>query len=131
MKTLLFIARDRLQLAEFRAEAEGLPLRITAETRDLREALDAYRRDPADIVVADLFLGEANGLDALKALKKVSERVTFLLVTRVRDKTLPDRAFRYGAADVLTYPMSPGLLRETLQHRLAWLNTAALHAPKA
>jgi DNA-binding NarL/FixJ family response regulator len=113
-------------MKEFREAARDLPgLKLEHEATSTKAAVDAIRKEPVDILVADLFLGDSSGLDFLKTLKKINERLTFILVTRVKDRALVDRAFRFGAADVLPYPLGKDTLRETLKHRLHWISHTA------
>jgi DNA-binding NarL/FixJ family response regulator len=132
VKDVLLLTGDPVQMKEFREALRDVPgLKVAHEARTAKGAVEAFRREPVDVVVADLFLGETtSGLDFLKTMKKTNERLTFILVTRVKDRALVDRAFRFGAADVLPYPLGKDVLRETLKHRLHWLGTVN-HGPKA
>ncbi|RZA08758.1 MAG: response regulator [Proteobacteria bacterium] len=133
MKSVVLLTADPVQMKEFREALRDLPgLKVEQEAQSTKAALDSLRREPADILIADLFLGEsASGLDFLKTIKKSNDRITFILVTRIKDRGLVDRAFRFGAADVLPYPMAKDTLRETLKHRLHWLAGTAAHLAKA
>jgi response regulator of citrate/malate metabolism len=133
MKIALLLTADPVQMKEFHESAREIPgLAIGGEARSAKAAIDALRQYPIDILIADLFLGEgSSGLDFLKTVKKSNDRITFILVTRVKDRALVDRAFRFGAADVLPYPLAKDTLRETLKHRLHWLNGAGAHVAKA
>lgn len=131
MRNVLLLTRDPVQMKEFREALRDLPgINVGAEARSTKAAVDAIRQEPVDILVADLFLGETTGLDFVKTLKKNDDRLTFILVTRVKDRALVDRAFRFGAADVLPYPLGKDTLRETVKHRLHWLGQQAGHAPR-
>jgi DNA-binding NarL/FixJ family response regulator len=54
----------------------------------------------------------------LKSLKRIKENCSFVLLTRMRTRAVIERAFRYGAQDVLPYPVSSVVLRDTILHRL-------------
>ena len=74
-----------------------------AVARTGREALEAFRREPPDLVVLDLMLPDLDGLEVCRALRQVS-RVPILMLTArgdVRDKVL---GLDSGADDYLPKP---------------------------
>lgn len=130
MKSVIFVTRDPEMLKQFRAAVDGLMLLISGEAKSAKQAIEAYRQDAADLMIVDLFLGESSGLDLVKTIKKVNERLVIILVTRMKERSIVDRAFRFGASDVLVYPLGKDVLRETIKHRLHYLGSTANHAPK-
>jgi PleD family two-component response regulator len=119
---MMIITPDREQRRVIREALDGLPIRICAERGTAKEAFDAFRVDPVDIIIGDLFIGEITGLEAVKTLKKSSERIKFILLTRLRERSIIDKAFRFGASDVLIYPCDKSVIRDTVKHRLAELH---------
>lgn len=100
-----------------RQAAEGI-VKIAAECRTTKEATDILRQGSVRIVVLDLFLGGSSALDAIKTFKKMDENLALILLSRMRGRGVLEKAFRFGAADVLLYPCRAETLRNTLLHRL-------------
>lgn len=98
--------------------AEGLEMKIAADCRTMKAALDVFRQESVQVVILDLFLGETTGLDAIKTFKKMDETLTLILLSRMNGRGLLERAFRFGAGDTLIYPCEAEALRQTIAHRL-------------
>lgn len=77
-------------------------LRISAEARDGVEALESYRRDPPDVVVADLKMPRFDGLQLLTSLKKENPKVRVLILTQYEGDESIHRAILAGALGYVT-----------------------------
>ena len=95
-----------------RLERWGYQVR-TAETA--REAREAAERFLPDVVVSDLVLPDATGLDLLQALRQGDPRRTILLITAYGTIDVAVKAIRAGATDFLTKPLDYTALREHLE----------------
>jgi DNA-binding response OmpR family regulator len=115
------ITRDKELLEIVRESAEGLPMKL-AECRSLKTAIELFRTEPSRLVILDLFLGETSGLDAIKTLKKMDDSLAIILLSRMSTRGILERAFRFGAGDVIIYPFQPETLKATLMHRLGGLD---------
>jgi response regulator of citrate/malate metabolism len=72
----------------------------------------------AGLVIIDLFLPGTSGMEVLKVLQQMHGSAGCILITRINTRGMLDRAFRYGARDVLIYPVDAETLRHTVAHRL-------------
>lgn len=122
MIQMVVIIQDKEMRRWVRKAAEGLPLKVAAECRTVKEAIDVFRQGNIKLVILDLFLGDSSGLDGIKSLKKMDDNLAFILLSRMSGRGLLDKAFRYGAGDVLEYPCKAETLRAVLQHRLDCLD---------
>jgi DNA-binding NtrC family response regulator len=57
------------------------------------------------IVLLDIIMPGMGGIDALKEIREVDDRVGVIMVTAVADHELAKRAIELGAYDYLTKPM--------------------------
>jgi DNA-binding NarL/FixJ family response regulator len=65
------------------------------------DALRLAAREPVDIIVLDLDLGEESGLSLLPELLKVSREASIIILTGLRDAEKRDQAMELGAKGVV------------------------------
>jgi CitB family two-component system response regulator MalR len=118
MTNVLLICRDKELRNLIKKALADLPVHITKECDSAKGVSEAMIANRADLVILDLFLPGASGLEVMKILKKLNEHAEFVLITRLRTRTAIDRAFRNGALDVLVYPFALDTLKQTVAHRL-------------
>lgn len=76
------------------------------EAYDGKRALEAFRRDPPDLIILDLLLPEVDGLDVCREIRRSSEVPIIMLTARDEDA---DKliGLELGADDYVTKPFSP------------------------
>lgn len=79
---------------------EGTGFGVRWVTR-LRDALDVLRRDHHPIVLTDLALADARGLDCVIQIARASPHSATLVLSGMEDENLAAQAFRWGAEDYL------------------------------
>lgn len=112
------LTQDKEMRSLIHRAAEGLGVKIAGDCQTVKQAIEIFRQEPVRMVILDLFLGESSGLDAIKALKKMDETLTIILLSRIDGRGLLEKAFRLGAGDTLIYPCEAEALRQTIAHRL-------------
>jgi DNA-binding NarL/FixJ family response regulator len=70
---------------------------ICGEAADARAALDAMVHAAPDVLIVDISLGGASGLDFIREAKTVSSRVAALVVSMHDELLFAERAIRAGA----------------------------------
>jgi len=118
MSMIMLVSADKELGKVIKTALSSTPVRLSLEFNNAKAASDALAISPISMVILDLFVPGSSGLEVLKALKRVNENCLFLLLSRMRTRTVIERAFRYGAQDVLPYPVSNEVLRDTILHRL-------------
>jgi len=101
-----------------KAALADTPARVTLECKSARVAAEVFAKAVPTLVILDMFLPHSSGLDMLKTLKKINENCLFVMLTRLRTRNMIERAFRFGAQDVLIYPVDGDVLRDSILHRL-------------
>ena len=97
----------RFGIREF-LEAKGLDVE---EAGSCEEALEAFRREPPDLVVSDYRLPDANALELLPRLRSIDEGVPVVILTGHGSIDLAVKAIKEGAEQFLTKPVElPALL---------------------
>lgn len=114
-KKILFIDDDPtvLMVGEIMLKNLGYEV-ITAERG--KEGIDLITKD-IDLVLLDLMLPDLYGLDVLEYIKDNEElrNIPIVIQTGINDKKEIDKAFKFGAADVLLKPYNKEDLKEMLQ----------------
>ena len=84
--------------------------------RDGRKAWDAFRNNPDkyQIVVSDWEMPEMNGLQLLKAVRKIRPETLFMMVTVRSDSKSILKARKAGVTSYLAKPFSPRQLQEKM-----------------
>jgi DNA-binding response OmpR family regulator len=85
-----------------------------------REALDALRAQPIELVLLDLNMPEKDGLSTLGAIKSdpIIERVPVLMLTASSERESVVHCLSLGAADYVVKPVSP---QELVKRVRRWL----------
>ena len=109
MPTVLLIDDDNQFRPFYRLALERGGYRVV-EAADGLEGLRAYRREPADVVVLDVFLPGLGGLDALCRLRRLDPAARVVVISAGGEGPLAE-ALALGAATALHKPFGlPELL---------------------
>lgn len=82
-------------------------MRVASEAVDARETLDRAASDPVDLVLLDLAMPGADGLDVLKDLKRQRPHLPVLVLTMYSEEQFAIRALKAGAGGYLTKDAVP------------------------
>ncbi|HXK29978.1 MAG TPA: hybrid sensor histidine kinase/response regulator [Candidatus Binatia bacterium] len=91
---------DARLLREVLKEVPGCPFGL-AHVEQLGEALEHLREKHFDVVLLDLSLPDAQGLDGLARVRDVAPSVPILVLTGLDDEEMAVNALRVGAQDYL------------------------------
>ena len=88
--------------------------------QDPENALDYFRTNTIDLIISDLRMPKMTGIDLLRAVRQVDEKVPFIIITGYADVENAIEAMRLGASDFVKKPFDMDELRlqieKTLQH---------------
>jgi signal transduction histidine kinase len=91
---------DARLMRETLAELKAPPFSLSWVDR-LSAALERLGSEPIDLVLLDLSLPDADGLEGLRAIKTRAPRVPVVVLTGLMDEATADRALAEGAQDYL------------------------------
>ena len=116
---------DIARLVAYHLRAGGFEASLS---RDGREALEAARREPPDLIVLDLMLPGVDGLEVCRELKRTpaTSRVPVIMLTARGDETDRVAGLELGADDYVVKPFSP---RELVLRVRAVLRRALAEPP--
>lgn len=86
-------------------------LEITGHAFDVAEGIDLIAKQKPELVFLDVEMPDGTGFDLLKSCREMHFFVVFITAYNKYAET----AFRFGALDFLTKPISPELLDEALE----------------
>jgi two-component system nitrogen regulation response regulator GlnG len=78
------------------------------------EAVAALAADKPDVVLLDVHLPDATGLDTYHSLRRIDARVPIILITGHGTTDLAIEAMKHGAFDYLSKPLELPVLREQI-----------------
>src|SRR5512142_2037169 len=103
------------------AVREGMILSLTRLGHEVQgvkggaEAIAAYRKRPADVVVTDLRMVPVDGIEVVKRLREADPEATVVVVSAHGTIAVAVEAMRAGAIDFIEKPFSPEVLRARVE----------------
>jgi DNA-binding NtrC family response regulator len=79
-----------------------------------KEALELFRRSPADVVLTDIRMPDMDGMELLQAVKAEAREAEVILMTAYATVQQAVEAVKAGAYNYLTKPFEPEALKFTL-----------------
>ena len=80
-----------------------------------QEALEHLERQEADLAILDIKMPQLNGLEALRALKRLRPGLRILMITGYESGDVAIEAIHLGADDYLTKPFERGKVQEKVR----------------
>lgn len=116
MRTLVIVEDEPLIAMDIRGQCEDAGYTVLATARSVAQAEQQFADHSPDVIVTDMDLGPGgNGCEVVEALAKKCPDIKVIFVTGTTDPVkLKDIAATKPKA-VLSKPLPPGRLQETLQ----------------
>ena len=86
--------------------------------KDANEALEELHTLSPDLILLDIFLGHANGLDILDSLRKQGYVMPVVMMTAFSDIKMAVKAMKLGAEDFIVKPLDLEQLEITIEKAL-------------
>src|ERR1700722_10045648 len=118
---ILVIDDDDLTIDFVQTALNGRPVTVSGAT-DAASGLAAFRRLKPGLVLLDLVLPGANGMDMVEKLREEDPETQVFIMTGHYSTESAVRAIQAGADDYLNKPVSPETLRERVD---SWLREQA------
>jgi two-component system response regulator PilR (NtrC family) len=114
----VLVVDDELSIRELLAivlRREGYDV-VLAE--DGRSAIQALEHDPFDLLISDIKMPDMNGVEVLRAAKKVDQDILAIMITAFASTDTAIEAMRLGACDYLSKPFDIDLLRMKVREKI-------------
>lgn len=103
---LVLVVDDRPNMLQLMQKVLRADARV-ATARGGREAIAFLEREPVDVVLCDLKMPDVDGLEVLKASRRLRPKAEFVLMTAYATVDTAVGALRLGAYDYITKPFEP------------------------
>ena len=112
----VLIVDDDYRVAQVNADFVGrMPnMRVVGQAHTAAAALEAVVKHRPDLVLLDIYLPDASGLELLQRLRRHDQSPDVLLLTAARDMPTVRKAMRAGALHYLIKPVDFGTLHQRL-----------------
>ncbi|MDR0264213.1 MAG: response regulator [Sphingobacterium sp.] len=107
---LILIAEDDeliLRTVEHKLVKEGHDVVLT---RNGREAIEKINELDLDLVVTDIMMPFASGIEILSAIKSIGKKIPVIVLSSMGQEEVVVDAFDLGASDFMVKPFSPNEL---------------------
>jgi len=99
---------------------DHLPVEFACEAADSDTARDLYLLYRPKIIITDIFIPIITGLDLAEELAKLDPEIRFIVITGYDDFDHAKRAVKLGAVDLLSKPLFPEAINESLKKAVAY-----------
>jgi two-component system chemotaxis response regulator CheY len=89
-------------------------LQVIATASNGRLAVEAFRKEPADVVTMDITMPEMDGIECVEKLVAIKPDVLILIISALSDKSTAIEALKRGANGFLCKPFTDRQLTEAL-----------------
>ncbi|MDF2517067.1 MAG: response regulator [Sphingobacterium sp.] len=107
---LILIAEDDeliLRTVEHKLVKEGHEVVLT---RNGQEAIEKIEASDFDLVVTDIMMPFASGIEILSAIKRIGKKIPVIVLSSMGQEEVVVDAFDLGASDFMVKPFSPNEL---------------------
>ena len=93
-----------------------------------RDGIEAAKKNSPDIILLDVMMTDMDGYEVIAEIKKIDEikKIPVVFITSLVGNTDEEKALALGAADYITKPFSPSIVKLRLKYQIKILTQ--LHA---
>jgi two-component system, chemotaxis family, chemotaxis protein CheY len=93
-------------------------LQVISTAQNGRLAVEAFKKEPADVVTMDITMPEMDGIECVEKLVAIKPDVLILIISALSDKSTAIEALKRGANGFLCKPFTDRQLTEALEELL-------------
>ena len=114
-KNILVVDKPSFNRAIIKNNLSKAGYNIIAEAGNGRAAIEQFIIHDPDLVVMEAQLPEVDGIEALKAMRKINPDVPVIMCSSSGQQTMVLEAVKAGAKDFLVKPIQPDRLIESVE----------------
>lgn len=85
------------------------------EAEDGKEALEIFSKESPDLIIMDIVMPKANGLETIKEIKKINDNANIIVLSSVGNKDILQKALKAGASNFIQKPWSESILKKSMK----------------
>lgn len=89
--------------------------KVVGEASNGKQAVEQYKKFKPELVTMDITMPEVNGIEALKAIKKMDPAAKVLMVSAMGQEKLIVESMDAGALDFIVKPFQPAKVVEVIK----------------
>lgn len=93
-------------------------LQVISTAQNGRLAVEAFKKEPADVVTMDITMPEMDGIECVEKLVAIKPDVLILIISALSDKATAIEALKRGANGFLCKPFTDKQLTDALEELL-------------
>jgi two-component system chemotaxis response regulator CheY len=93
-------------------------LQVISTAQNGRLAVEAFKKEPADVVTMDITMPEMDGIECVEKLVAIKPDVLILIISALSDKATAIEALKRGANGFLCKPFTDRQLTDALEELL-------------
>ncbi len=113
-KRVLIVDDAKFMRVMIRDILAGGGFEVAGEAEDGIEAVRMFRDLQPDVVTMDITMPNMNGIDALKAIRKIDGDAKVVMCTAMGQKAMVIESVQSGAIDFIVKPFQPERVLQTL-----------------
>ena len=114
-KNILVVDKTSFNRAMIKNNLTKAGYNVVAEAGDGRTAIEQFIIHSPDLVVMEIQLPEADGIEALKVMKAINPEALVIMCSAAGQQKKVLEAFKAGAKDFLVKPIQPDRLIESVE----------------
>lgn len=114
MKTVLITDDATFMRNTLRDTLQELNFRVIGEAVNGLEAVEKFKQLRPQLVLMDITMPEMNGLEALKAIKKIDSEAVIVMCSAIGQKNIIVKAIQAGAFDFIVKPFNIYRIQEMI-----------------
>ncbi len=119
MTPKILIVDDEPEVCEYLEAFLGNRGYEVASANDGKTALERIHSNPPHLILLDIRMPEMDGLEVLRRLKTIDQRVGVIILTAVQDDAIAKQALAEGADDYITKPIDLDYLENSVMVKIA------------
>lgn len=118
MKKVMLVEDEEFILQGIRCiiDWEEISMTVVSMAHNGREALEMFRKEPADIVVTDVEMPLMNGLELLEEIRKIDPRTRCIILSGYDEFEYARTALKLDVEEYILKPVNEEQLKEALIH---------------
>ncbi len=115
MKTVMIVDDATFMRMTIKRILENNEFNVVAEAENGYKAIEMYMKFKPDIISLDITMPEMDGIEALKKIKEINNKVKVIMVTAMGQDNLVREAIKLGATSFLVKPFNENQLIQTFK----------------